>query len=287
MRQLAIWAMLALTSGQAFADITLLLGPDGNPLPNGAYRLLVIPSDATKPPVNTVLHVGGGVTPPPPVPPPVPPDTLDARLTLLLAAVDDPDRVATGTKLKVAYEMTLQLTANSITDANSLRGVMAGIEKGVLDSLKKTAAWQPWTAGLGEIVKPMDFSQCLTTYKAAAAKLGGGPVPPPPPPPSPVTTAVKALILLETEDSTQQHELIRQSIRADQILSPKVMILDPNSKTENDQPDPQVVAAKAYLGNRPLPRVLAINEAGGFVDDEALPATPEATKAWLAERGVK
>jgi hypothetical protein len=65
------------------------------------------------------------------------------------------------------------------------------------------------------------------------------------------------------------------------------MILDPDSKDEANQPDKQVQAAKAYLGNRPLPRVLLIDAAGSFVADEALPATPQEVKAWLAERGVR
>jgi hypothetical protein len=179
--------LLALLCGQAAADITMLLGPDGKQLPNGKYRLLVIPSDAAKVPINTVLDVGGTDGPIPPIPPaPTPqPDTLDARLTLLLAAVEDTEKAVTGAKLQVAYEMTLKLTANSITDANSLRGVMAGIEKGVLDSLKKTAGWQPWVTGLAEITKPLDFDGAKQTYAAAAAKLGGGVVPPPVPPPTP------------------------------------------------------------------------------------------------------
>lgn len=281
--------LLALLCGQAAADITMLLGPDGKPLPNGKYRLLIIPSDATKSPVNSVLDVGGSDAPVPPiVPPPIVVDTLDAKLTLLLASVEDLDKATTASKLKIAYEMTLQLTASSVTDANSLRGVMAGIEKGVLDSLKKTAGWQPWVTGLAELVKPLDFDQVKQTYQAAAAKLGGSaPIPPPVPPVPPVTTAVKALILLETATSNQQHEMIRQAIRNDASLSPKVLILDPDSKDENNQPDRQVAAAKAYLGNRPLPRVLLLDTAGSFVGDEALPSTPEAAKAWLAERGIK
>ena len=286
MRRIA-FLLAALAASVASADIVMLLTPEGQPLPAGTYRWLIIPTDANKVPVSTVIQVGSMVVPPI-VPPIVPPDdnTLDARLTLLYAAVDDPAKADTAGKLKVAYEMTLTLTANSITDANSLRGVMAGIEKGVLDSLKKTAGWRPWTDGLAAIVAAQDFESVKTTYQAAAVKLGGGIVPPPPPPP-PVTTAAKALILLETADSTQQHELIRQAIRKDPSLSPKVMILDPDSKDQDNKPDQQVVAAKAYLGNRPLPRIILLDAAGSFVGDDALPETPEAVKAWLAERGVK
>ena len=102
-----------------------------------------------------------------------------------------------------------------------------------------------------------------------------------------VTTAVKALILLETADSNQQHEMIRQAIRADASLSPKVMILDPDTADENNQPDRLVKHALQYLDNRPLPRVLILDAGGFFVDDAELPASPDAVKAWLAERGVK
>ena len=286
MRRPILACLLCLFAGVASADIVMLLAPDGSPLPAGSYRWLIVPSDATKPTVSTVIAVGGSVVHPPVVPPVVPPDvnTLDARLTLLLAAVDDAEKTDTARKLKTAYEMTLTLTANSITDANSLRGVMAGVEKGVLDSLRKTSSWRPWTEGLAAIVAPMDFAAVKSTFAAAAAKLGGGTVNPPQPP---VTAAAKALILLETADSTQQHELIRQAIRADRSLSEKVMILDPDSKDEANQPDKQVQAAKAYLGNKPLPRVLLIDAAGSFVADEALPATPQEVKAWLAERGVR
>ena len=294
MKRYSLLLGLCLLCGTVSADIVMLLTPEGAPLPAGTYRWLVIPSDANKAPTSNVIVVGGSVVTPPVVPPAPQPDdnTLDARLTLLYAAVDDPAKAETAAKLKVAYEMTLTLTANSITDANSLRGVMAGIEKGVLDSLKKTAGWRPWTEGLVSITAAQDFETAKATYKAAAVKLGGGTVNPPIPPSPPVTppvvtTAVKALILLETADSNQQHEMIRQAIRKDKSLSPKVMILDPDSKDENNQPDKLVAAAKAYLGSRPLPRIVLLDAADSFVADEALPATPDAVKAWLAERGVK
>jgi hypothetical protein len=189
MRRPILACLLCLFAGVASADIVMLLAPDGSPLPAGSYRWLIVPSDATKPTVSTVIAVGGSVVHPPVVPPVQPPDvnTLDARLTLLLAAVDDAEKAETARKLKTAYEMTLTLTANSITDANSLRGVMTGIEKGVLDSLRKTSGWRPWTEGLAAIVAPMDFATVKSTFAAAAAKLGGGSVNPVPPttPPDP------------------------------------------------------------------------------------------------------
>ena len=289
MRRYGLLLGLCLLCGTVSADIVMLLTPEGTPLPAGTYRWLIVPTDASKAPVSTAIQVGGSVVTPPVVPPGPQPDdnTLDARLTLLYAAVDDPGKAETAAKLKVAYEMTLTLTANSITDANSLRGVMAGIEKGVLDSLKKTAGWRPWTEGLAAITAAQDFETAKNTYRSAAVKLGGGTVNPPVPPPPVVTTAAKALILLETADSNQQHEMIRQAIRNDKSLSPKVMILDPDSKDQDNQPDKQVEAAKSHLGSRPLPRIILLDAAGSFVADDALPATPEATKAWLAERGVK
>lgn len=128
---------------------------------------------------------------------------------------------------------------------------------------------------------------------ATVVTLGGNaPVEPPDPPITPpdeppVTAAVKALILLETETSDQRHELIRQAIRRDKSLSAKVLILDPNTKDESDQPDKQVQAALKHLGNRPLPRILALDSSGGFVGDAELPATAEAVKTWLSERGIK
>ena len=189
MRRPILACLLCLFAGVASADIVMLLAPDGSPLPAGSYRWLIVPSDATKPTVSTVIAVGGSVVHPPVVPPVQPPDvnTLDARLTLLLAAVDDAEKAETARKLKTAYEMTLTLTANSITDANSLRGVMTGIEKGVLDSLRKTSGWRPWTEGLAAIVAPMDFATAKSTFAVAAAKLGGGSVNPVPPttPPDP------------------------------------------------------------------------------------------------------
>lgn len=288
MRRLVALLLLA-CCGQAMADITMLLGPDGKPLPNGKYRLLVIPSDATQPPVNSVLDVGGTDGPAPPIVPPViPVDTLDAKLTLLLAAVDDPAKPTTGAKLKLAYEMTLQLTASSITDTNSLRGVMMGVEKGVLDSLKKTAGWQPWVNGLADIVRPMDFEQCLATYRAAAAKLGGtAPVPPPIPPPPPVTTAASVLILMEPESPDQALSLLTNQARNDKAWSKKILILNSDAKDERKQPDPLVSKAIAHLAGRPLPRLLLLDAAGSFVADEPIPATWEATKAYLTQKGVR
>ena len=95
------------------------------------------------------------------------------------------------------------------------------------------------------------------------------------------------MILLETEDSNQGHELIRQAIRRDASLSPKVWILDPDTADEANQPDRLVKHALQYLGDRPLPRVLILDAGGFFVDDAELPASPDAVKLWLAERGVK
>jgi hypothetical protein len=131
------------------------------------------------------------------------------------------------------------------------------------------------------------------SLSAVAVTLGGAapdPTPQPPKPgpdPPPVTTAAKAMILMETETSDQGHELIRQAIRRDKSLSAKVSILDPDTRDENNQLDKTVQAALAFLGNRPLPRLLYQNAAGGFVGDEALPDSPDKTKAALAARGIK
>ena len=118
-----------------------------------------------------------------------------------------------------------------------------------------------------------------------------GPKPPPnpnpQPQPNPNQTTSTALILLETSDSNQQHELLRQAIRRDAALSPRILILDPDSRTEADQPDPIVQAARAHLGSRPLPRVLGQSPDGGFLWDAELPADVEGLRKLLHERGMR
>jgi len=140
---------------------------------------------------------------------------------------------------------------------------------------------------------PTKADQAVTTQVIVVGISPVSPVVIPPvivtpdPPLPPVTTGAKALILLETSDSDQQHELIRQAIRKNTSLSPRVMILDPDSRDENNQPDRLVAHARQYLAGRPLPRVLILDAAGSFVADAELPETPDAVKLWLAERGVK
>lgn len=120
-----------------------------------------------------------------------------------------------------------------------------------------------------------------------------GPVPPPPepppdpPPPPPRPASVGAMILLESGTATAQQALMLNMLRRDQSLSPRVLILDPDSVDQDKRPDQHVAAAVKHLGGRSLPRVLFHNAEGSFVADEPLPASWEALQSLLVKGGLR
>jgi len=134
------------------------------------------------------------------------------------------------------------------------------------------------------LVAPMTFADALAAYRIAQAQLGGGPVPPPPPPP---TTAVKAAILIESENQTAEQATLINQWRNDKTWSKLLLVLDPQQKSETGQLDPQTQRLLSSIGSRPLPRLVLLDAAGGFVADEPLPATWDATKTLLTGKGVK
>ena len=67
-------AAVFLFASAAFADIVLLVGPDGVALPAGSYRLVTIPSDGDQPVSEVKIVVGSGPVKPPVIVPPVTPD---------------------------------------------------------------------------------------------------------------------------------------------------------------------------------------------------------------------
>jgi hypothetical protein len=284
MKRIIALVLLACLCGQAAADIVMLLDPAGKPVAAGKYRLLAIPADATKPPVSTVIDVGGTVIPP--GPPPGPPvDDTTAKITGYLAAVTAPDKAATSAKLVLGYKATIGFAdAGTITDAAALKTIQQMVDKQLTS--KSASAWKPWTDGMTTLVAPMDLPATLAAYKIALATLGGAPPPNPPDPPGP-TSAVAAVILLESENQTAEQATLINQARNDKAWSKLIRVLDPNQKNEANQPDPQAQAAVKACGASPLPRLLLQDAAGGFVGSEALPATWDATKAVLTGKGVK
>jgi hypothetical protein len=98
---------------------------------------------------------------------------------------------------------------------------------------------------------------------------------------------VKAAILIESETQTAEQATLINQWRNDKAWSKLLLVLDPQQKSETGQLDPQTQRLLSSIGNRPLPRLVLLDAAGGFVADEPLPATWDATKALLTGKGVK
>jgi hypothetical protein len=124
------------------------------------------------------------------------------------------------------------------------------------------------TADPGPIVPPGPVVPPVTPPGPVTPPVEPPPKPDPPQPPA--VKATSALLLAETGEMTPQLFALEQSIRQDKSLSPKVQILDPDAKTTDNKPVPKVQAALTYLGAKPLPRVLYLDSAGGFVGDDPI-----------------
>jgi hypothetical protein len=273
----------ATVCGHAADLTTLYLGPNGQPLAQGKYWQVGV-SFVNGEPVLTktvLFEVGSGPIPPPPTP------DITAQISALIAAVTaDPTKAETSKGLAEAYK---QILANSgpVKDAATLRRFAEMLIDAILADPKvaKTATWKPFTDGMKALTAPMDLAGVLSAYTIAQGLLGGGPVPPPPPPPP--TTAVKAAILIESETQTAEQATLINQWRNDKAWSKLLLVLDPQQKSETGQLDPQTQRLLSSIGNRPLPRLVLLDAAGGFVADEPLPATWDATKALLTGKGVK
>lgn len=115
---------------------------------------------------------------------------------------------------------------------------------------------------------------------------GENPTPPPPPPP-PVTAIQRALILLDSDLPNPDQALQLNLLRNDPTLSKKIEILDRRTETEDEVPAALVASALQYLAGRPLPRLLGLNAAGGFVFDVELPRSAADITAELSRRGMQ
>lgn len=126
---------------------------------------------------------------------------------------------------------------------------------------------------------------------AHVLKIAGATPPgpdPPPNPPVPVPTPGKvsgAILLYESENTTQEMEQIILKLRADKI--PHLKILDIHAKqADSDQPLKVVTDALAYLKGKPLPRLIALDSAGCSVADSDV-ATLEGVQRLLTSWGIK
>lgn len=289
-RLFALLLLLAVATCAQAADIVILFSPVGEQLPAGEYRLVTIPADARQAISDTRFVVGIGVAPPVVVPPTVDPLGVEAKISALFAGVSDPDKSKIAAKLAQAYTATAGFAAaGTITDAESLKTVQQKVDESILALSNKTNVWKPFTTGVAEIAKPLDFANTINTYKSVAKVLGGSPVVPPTVPP--VTAASKAAILIESGDQNAKQATLLGQLRNDKNWSKKILILDPNQKLENGQPDPQVASLTQAISSkpdpRPLPRLVLLSSDGGYVDDKPLPETWDATKAELVANGVK
>jgi hypothetical protein len=292
MRAFLISCVLAACASGHAADTVIYYGPNGEVLANGRYTRVTISWVNGQPVMSqqVVLDVGGGVVPPGPPLPPVPPvSDLDAKIVALIAQVNDPDKAATSAKLAETYRFVAALgEAGSVTDVAKLRESAERVSALYLGRKDKAIIWQPFTAGMASLTAPMDFAGVLVAYNAAETRLLSlqPPDPPQPPPLPPVTSAAKVLILIPPELPDQELSLLTNQSRNDKAWSKKILILNSDAKDENKSPDPLVTKALAYLSGRPLPRILLLDAAGSFVADDAVPATWEAAKAYLTQKGV-
>lgn len=85
---------------------------------------------------------------------------------------------------------------------------------------------------------------------------GPGPVTP-----DPIQLPItKAVVLMESGDTTIETTIARAAVRNNQKISPKVFFLDPDTKDENNQPDKLVTTIKAFIKDKPLPVVVGLGD---------------------------
>lgn len=101
-----------------------------------------------------------------------------------------------------------------------------------------------------------------------------GPSPNPTPVPVP-SKVVRAIIVYETDNSTQELATLINRIRNNQQLSRKILILDQHTKDENREPDTEVQAALRLFNGANLPRIAGFDVEGKPVIQEKLPETYE------------
>ena len=118
-------------------------------------------------------------------------------------------------------------------------------------------------------------------------EVAGVPPPPPPPPPPPVTQIQRALILLDSGAPDEERARQLNLLRNDKTWSQKLEILDSRTEDENEAPSVLVASALQYLAGRPLPRLLGLGPGGAFAFDVDLPATADAIKQTLRDRGLQ
>lgn len=97
-----------------------------------------------------------------------------------------------------------------------------------------------------------------------------GPAPNPTPIPVP-TKVVRAMIVYETENSTQEMAALIDQIRDDAQLSRKIPdILDQHTKDENRNPDTEVQEALKFFKGETLPRLVGFDSQNKPVIQESL-----------------
>jgi len=282
MRRFAILAVL-LACGIAYGQQSMLFSPSGQQLPAGKYRLLVIPADATQPPVSTVLDVGGTippvvppvvppVTPPvtPPVNPPVEPpiDDMAAQMAKLIAGVTtDPDKAVTAKGISTGLTAAVGFVeSGQITKADSLRTLAKmGLDIG-LRQTGKTAAWKPFTDGLETLAAPMDLITLTACYRTTAAQLAAVNDPPTNPPVEPPTTKATAAVYIYEKDQSSIPRPVAaalQAINADASLGITASEFEQNSTTGLNQVSAQYRVALERARKEGLPCLVVMG--GGAV----------------------
>jgi hypothetical protein len=94
------------------------------------------------------------------------------------------------------------------------------------------------------------------------------------------------LILLENDDLTRSKSLVLNQFRNDPI-SKRCQILDDDARTTEEQPLPLAVKAKAHLGSRKQPAVIAIGADGSLGEVADLPGSSSELIALVKAWGIK
>jgi len=109
----------------------------------------------------------------------------------------------------------------------------------------------------------------------------------PPSPPQPSVLATSAMVLLETEEQGIELANLKIKLAEDEWLQGKLIVLDKDAKNQDNQPSPRVQAALRFLGNKPLPQLVAFTRDGNPVAAEALPATAPLVVDQMKKWGIE
>lgn len=226
-------------------------------------------------------------------------------LLLLLACTGPaaaPEVAITGPDEVVPIGKSVWLEVSGITVAELQRGAVDVFPKGydvelrVLQDLRGTILiW--FCANEANALQQYDILVTapylegkVPSQKRLEWTIKTGEAPNPPPPPPPPSKIAKAVIVWQAGESSPALAIQFSQLRDNLPLSKKLLILDKDTKDENDKPDPlvkSVLTANAKLDPPvALPILAGLSESTEVVFAVELPPTAAETAKLLKERGL-